>query len=297
MAQPEPPPTTTSPSLRDDFETSVTVNGLVVVESLADDERKTGTYLVEDVQAAFLKEGVALWHASIGSKAKFKELISRLIAEARKGLRPVLHVEAHGLTDMSGLLLLPSREQMKWGEFADLCRTLNEVTKNNLVVVLATCSGFEATTGVDVLRTTPFCVMLGPSREVMNAELLGATSRFYAELFGAGSIATAISHLPNDYRVFNCEAMLIRAFVLYLENHARGRIGDKRMERLVTRARSMYPLEPVAVLRRWIKSQLKDNQRHFVRYHEKFLLSSEPENANRFSVTWPDVEAVLKKRK
>jgi hypothetical protein len=283
--------------LRDQFVTSVAVNGLIVVESLAAEERKTGTYLVDDVQAVFNRDKWLLWHATISNKAKFAELISRLVVEARKGLRPVLHVEAHGLNDRSGLLFLPSGEQMKWAEVADLCRSLNEATKNNLVVFLATCTGFEATRGVDVLRTTPFCFMLGPDRDVMNAELVGATSRFYLELFGTGSMTTALAHLPKEFHVFNCEAMFIRSFVAYLENYARGRIGDERMERLLTKARAIYRVAPLAVLRRWIKSRLKDNQRHFSRYHEGFLMSADPENSGRFSASWSDVEAVLMARK
>jgi hypothetical protein len=282
--------------LRTEFETSVSVNSLVVVESLAADERKTGTYLVSDIEAAFLKERIELRPlAAIASVAEFRKLVADLVERAQVGLRPILHIEAHGLKDGSGLLFLPSGDRLAWPEFADICRDLNEATKNNLVVVLATCQGYEALMGIDILRPAPYCFMAGPDRSVMNVELIGATSEFYLEIFRSGSLSEAAKHLPKDFRLLNCEALLVRAYVRYVEDH-RGKAGAARKERLLTKAREIYPQQTLAVLRQWIKRRVTDDQRHFARNQARFLMSAEPENRGRFSVRWADIESALKRR-
>ena len=280
--------------MRTTFETSASLNGLVVVESLREEERKTGSYLVENLQAELLKDEFSLLQASAVDLAHFRRLMTTLAGEGQQGFRPILHLEAHGRSDGEGLLFAPSGEFLPWQEFADLCRTVNEATRNNLVVVLAACRGYEAITAVDIARTAPFCFLLGPRSEVQNTDLVATTSGFYRALLAQGDLAQALGHLPPSFALFHCERLFVDAFAKYLRAQVIGRGGRANLERLVTKARALYPEAEVGPLRKMLKRRLHDDA-HFEKFRRRFLMSDAPGNEGRFNVTPREVLSLARR--
>jgi hypothetical protein len=273
-----------------EFTTSVTTNTLVVLESLADAERKTGRYLTEDISAFCLDKRFNVCRSEIQSSAGFRRAIKNLEVDAHeKGLRPILHLEVHGLGDKSGLLFHPSGDTMKWDELGDLTRELNRATKNNLLVVMAVCHGYSAILATDIKKLTPFCILIGPEGEITNQELLRGCGPFYRGLLEDGSLTDAVMHLPASYGLHSCERLFANLFAKHVRENCRGSGRQERVESLVTQARAVNTTMSLRNLRRAAKKRARPDPATFEKFGQRFLMSAHPENRGRFSVTFQDV--------
>ncbi|HEY1546078.1 MAG TPA: hypothetical protein VGG01_27050, partial [Xanthobacteraceae bacterium] len=68
--------------------------------------------------------------------AELFQLLELLEDRAKKGLRPIIHLDTHGgLTD--GLHVAASGEFITWGELVDRLRPINIAAQNNICVVSA----------------------------------------------------------------------------------------------------------------------------------------------------------------
>ena len=94
------------------FTSTVTINSLAVIESLAQDEFHTGRYLLEDLSGVAVQKEFPLFNAPTESKQQFLANLERLTAHAKGGMRPILHLEIHGTKDGDGVLLEPSKEKV-----------------------------------------------------------------------------------------------------------------------------------------------------------------------------------------
>src|SRR5438552_18637966 len=101
---------------RREFTTGFASNGLVIVESLRSDERKTGKYLHDDLSAFCLAQKFDLQLLQISTAAEFRKIMELLTVAARKGFRPIVHLEIHGRDDRAGLVFDPSGDFMPWDE-------------------------------------------------------------------------------------------------------------------------------------------------------------------------------------
>lgn len=273
-----------------EFMTSVTTNALVVIESLAEDERKTGRYLTEDLGALCLVKKFSVYRFELGSSAEFRVATQNLVKRAREdGLRPILHLDVHGLSDKSGLLFHPSRSTMKWDEFGDLMREVNRATKNNLLVVMGVCHGYSAILGTNIKKLTPFCILIGPGAEVTNQEVLRGFGPFYRALLDHGSITDAIAFLPPSYGQYSCERLFANLFARHIHDNCTGKGRQQRVESLVTQARAVNATVSLRNLRRAAKKRTEPDSATFEKFRREFLMSAHPENHDRFSVTFKDV--------
>ena len=271
-----------------EFITSITTNALVVLESLADDERKTGRYLTDDIAALCRDKKFNVYRADIRSSCGFRDATRNLVTDAReKGLRPILHLEVHG--DQSGLRFHPSGDIMKWDEFGDLVRELNGATRNHLLVVMAVCHGYSAILATDIKKLTPFCILIGPEGEITNQQVLRAFGPFYRSLLDNGSLTNSVNHLPPAYRLHSCERLFANLFAKHVQDNCIGRGRQERVESLVTRARAVNHTMSLRNLRRAAKKRTKPDPATFERFRREFLMSAHPENRDRFSVTFQDV--------
>jgi hypothetical protein len=176
-----------------------------------------------------------------------------------------------------------------------MCRALNISTANNLVVVLAVCHGFAAITQVDIRTAAPYCVLLGPVNEVMNLDLVQATSMFYRSLLDTGDLAKAAKLLPT-FEMFTCERLFVRAFALYLRDNAVGSARRRAVERLVSKGRALFPSRPLTDIRQTAKAGLRPNDSTYRKFHRRFLLSDAPGNADRFSVTLDEILELVRSK-
>ena len=129
------------------------INSVIFVESLADDEMHTGTWVHEDL-AAYL-DCLPIHHEfhTVRDRIGLFLLLNQLRDRARdQHLRPIIHIDAHGSEDKTGVRVLPSGDVVPWADLAGLFRNINRETLNNLVVVMSMCYGFRGIVpvGIDV---------------------------------------------------------------------------------------------------------------------------------------------------
>lgn len=279
------------------FETDFWANAICIVESLAPDERKTGRHLNEDLEALLLQQKIAHSFNEVGTAGQFRELMRQLAMKARdEGIRPILHLEVHGLENRKGLQFLPSRERMLWSEFAELAREVNVATGNNLLVVMAVCHGFHAVLEVRLNDVTPCCVLLGTQDVVTNQQVLAAFGTFYRRLFETNDVEAAYGALPPGFRHFTCEEVLVKSFARYFQEACKGAGRRRRVESLVTQAMQLAQHIPLRNVRQFVKTYTRPARESFLQYRKQFLMAEHPGNVGRFTVTFDDVMEELKSR-
>ena len=264
------------------FETSVFVNCIVVVESLGSGDLNTGRKLAEDLELACRLNNWGLRYERVASRVEFSALLDRLARESSEaGLRPILHLEMHG-SPVDGLTL-SSGDFVSWYDFAAQTRQIVRATDNNFVVVSAVCFGMYAIAEANIWDATPFTMLVGSDRAVKQGEILPAFVPFYRDLIANGLITDASRFLPTGYSTYICERVLVQGYAKYYRRSVVGRGGDERVEQLVTALRRKDSSRKLNVLRREVRERLRSGV-DFERAKRQFLLSDRPSNKTRFVI-------------
>ncbi len=268
------------------METTQVCNGLVVIESLPANGLQTGTSLVEHLTEYCTNAAIPLWHAKTPHKAElvavFERLVKAVAAEPR--FRPIVHVEAHGNDKGTGIVLADG-EFIDWDGFASLCRRVNEATKNNLLVVMATCYGYNSISPISLREVTPYCTLIGPTSTVTAREIWTSSEDFYLQLFNTGDLTSALGKLPAGFTAYVCEQMFVRVWRRYLYEFCSGRRRKERIERLVTELVRRNPEISLKLAREECKRLTRGSKQTCQKFHASFLMSRDPENAGRFDAS------------
>jgi hypothetical protein len=80
--------------------------------------------ILEDLEGLAIAAGFPVMAYAVRDRAELSDLFRPLTTEAERGLRPVLHVDAHG-TGADGLLLAPSGDRVGWSEIIGDLRALS----------------------------------------------------------------------------------------------------------------------------------------------------------------------------
>ncbi len=149
-----------------------------IVEWLSPDERHAGRVLND-----WMKDRRPAWSAYCPCKNKTEVLVAieRATSRAQRSeMVPVLHFEAHGGdAGLEGPDGNRGLELLSWDELTEPLQQLNLATRCNLVVVVASCTGFA---GIKALRRgprAPAVALVGPDGPVMPSNLLWGTKEFY----------------------------------------------------------------------------------------------------------------------
>lgn len=265
----------------------ISVNTVVFVESLAANEKKTGAAV-----RALLDPAVASEYHTPATPAALKTVIEDLTRRAATGLRPILHMDAHGLSDKSGFKL--ESGCVSWTEFSDWCRELNRATGNHLLVNSAACYGLHVVFGSTIMDLTPFFAVVGPEKAEFDADIQIAGARFYEELFASGDLTKASAKLPFSYRVYYAEKALVRAYADYIRTGCTGGAGRKRIARLVRGKKLGWNRARVRVARAEAERVLRPTETQWEGYQNRFLMADLPANRGRFTITLADIDELLR---
>jgi hypothetical protein len=146
-----------------------------------------------------------------------------------------LHIEAHG-DEENGMTMPLSGEKLPWNIFVTRMREINEISRNNLGVVLACCCGNFALKHIDHRKPSPFYFLIGSDKEVMAGYVDDFMPRFYQSLNKTGSLDVAMAEIRSEFKQFQVEQFFYEAFGMYLAQYTIGSNARQRVERLLTMA-------------------------------------------------------------
>lgn len=264
------------------------VNGVVFIESLADDELHTGRWAEEDLAAEF--DAMPLHHEyrPVRSKAELLNVLKELTDAVAHGLMPIVQFDIHGSDDKTGLIVQPTRELVTWEELAGPLRALNRATGNNLNVVMACCYGFHGIVPIRITDVTPFLHLVGPEETESAGTIQASMPGFYRALFMHGSIEAGVNALPKSFRLFYAEKVLVISFLRYLVVGTRGTGKAERIERLLTELTGRRPDLDVNATRKTLRTLITPENANFEQFKARFLLSDLADNRGRFNISLQD---------
>lgn len=234
------------------------INSIVWIRSLPEGELGPTRRILEDLASQELAGGFKVFEYEISTRKDFVDLMQSLSEEAVSGLRPILHVDAHG-SKQDGLHLSPSKERVTWPELIDCLRGLNEATKNNLVCVLALCFGLQGYKEVSLRKAVPAYLFSAPEKEVSVGFLESETADFYRLANETSNITSAFTQTLGSRMIsFHCQGLFLQALLRYVRAHCSNKDRQQRLERLVTEALEQQEnTQPTSGELRELRNQIK----------------------------------------
>jgi hypothetical protein len=121
----------------------VGINSVIWITSLDPSEMGTTNRVHDDVQPYFVNIGLPFHAIEPRSRKEFLAALAGIAKRASEGLRPIIHLDAHGSLE-NGLRIAGPGDYVSWSELVDHFRPINVATQNNLCVVSAVCFGLHA---------------------------------------------------------------------------------------------------------------------------------------------------------
>ncbi|MGS4991011.1 hypothetical protein ACVDG9_23805 [Roseibium sp. RP-7] len=253
-------------------------NSIVWIHSLPENEMGPTRRILEDLEGLSIADGFQLIEHSAENRTEFESVLSKLAADATNGLRPILHVDAHGTAD-EGLLFAPSGDRMSWTEVIELLRVLNVATANNLTCVFALCFGLHLYKQVSLKEPVPAYLFIAPPSEISVGFLEAQTLAFYREINRTNNVTAAFqSTLDENMELIHCQGLFFKALLRYISTYCTGRERRERQEKLVTAAlKSKGIFKPssaqLKAVRRQIREFLKPEQKLIDKFAPEFLIN------------------------
>lgn len=218
-------------------------NGIVVIQSLPDDELQTGTILYNDIIARRCDQnGHGKYFYNPSSKNELLEVFNTICKNVLyDDLLPILHFEVHGTEHGIGL---KNGDHVLWKELQDYCRLINVKSKNQLIITLATCWGSSIWEMIDICLPAPYWGYIGPREKIGEGDLMLDFGEFYDILLAEQSWDKAIEQLIENgnrhkYIYLHCKGI----FEHHIENNYKGTKVDKyeTFKRLIGETKNQYP--------------------------------------------------------
>ncbi|RWO29677.1 MAG: hypothetical protein EOS10_22855 [Mesorhizobium sp.] len=269
-------------------------NAIVWIHSLPEREMGPSRRVLEDLEGLASAGGFPVFAYAVGDRAELRELFRQLRTQAEQGLRPVLHVDAHG-TDADGLLLAPSGEHVGWAEIIEDLRALNVATANNLTCIFALCFGLHLYKQVSLKRPVPSYLFFAPPEETSVGFLEAQTLAFYREMNRTSNVTAAFdATLGAAMQSFHCQGLFLQSLLRYISTYCIGRLRQDRLERMVTavlqRDGIVNPSSAqLKQARRKIRESLKPGQKVIDVFAPSFLIGRAP------AFTYADLDRILKR--
>jgi hypothetical protein len=183
------------------------IKHIVVIQSLFDEDKKTGEELYNDtirMQIEYIQaQNIKMKHSfhNIENKEALIDILKFYgvnSAYMQGGI--VIHLEIHGLDNLEGLIL-KNGSTISWEELSDLFRDINVNTFNKLYITMATCYGRYLYKGVDSKKKSPYSGYISASQEVTTGEVMEDFTLLFQSLIGNNNLVK--SYLELDERGSN----------------------------------------------------------------------------------------------
>ena len=261
------------------FNSRFSNNAVIVIDALRSSDMQTARRLEEELLPLRHGDGTAYCRIiKTPDKQSFISGLQSIAAECELGLKPVLHIEAHG-DKLSGLEIGDQCEMVTWQELEDELARINKNTGNNLGVVLASCWGLYAISPLRIADPTPYYFLIGPDKEVSAGYIENQMKKFYIALFESSSLDNAMSKVEQEFKQYHSEQFFYRVFASYLRKACMGKGASLRAERLVSGAierGAPNNRETLRILRKSAKNFVKPSKESFNRHARHFLHGKVP---------------------
>lgn len=251
-------------------------NGLVVIQSLDDKEPQTGQKLYDDIISRRCDlRGHGKYFYDVQSKQTFFEALNDVCKlVVTDDLKPIIHFEMHGLVEG---IQLKNGDRVYWKDFVQQCRLINVVTKNQLIITLATCWGSEIARMIDITQPAPYWGYIGPKEEISTGDLLEDFGEFYDSLLIDGSLEAALNTMvQNNQRRKYIYLHAKGIFEHYIEKHFQGKSPNKyeTFKRLVGKTKENYPFLNRSERRKKLKTNIAalNRGKHIAAMKKVFLM-------------------------
>jgi hypothetical protein len=278
------------------YESSLSFDSVVLIESLKPTSEPTGTNLFENTIAPTLdKHGMFGALYQVRSRAAFFDSLKQTLQMTRDGHAPILHLEAHG--DAEGLELA-SGEHVKWAELAPSLGEINLGCQMNLLVVAAACEGWYLGSALHPIDRSPVWGVLGPPAIAKAGNLYMAMTNFYRDLLESFNLRNALVVMNRNseisqwsYQLSSAEILFCQVFRHYMRDLVIGETQEERVSRLVAEIARAQNLDVTQTmqLRAEIGDDLSNHKWWFNYYRTRFLmLDLFPQNLSRFKFSFED---------
>jgi len=177
--------------------TDVKKNGIIVIESLKNNERKTGKELYDDKLKwkEIIREDMFVEYYPVYSKKDFIDTLHLINNKMKEGEVFTLHFETHGNDDGVGLA---SGDIILWNEFYDLIRPINIKMGHLLLIVMAMCKGGALVSKLDISKRAPYKAFIAAFKNVTFDVISRGFEAFYEKYYGILDVFESFESLCKE---------------------------------------------------------------------------------------------------
>ncbi|HIA3650320.1 TPA: hypothetical protein ACWP79_004240 [Escherichia coli] len=200
---------------------SVVYNSIIIIESLPENEYKTGEVLSNKLKTSY-PDHSGIQYIPVASKDEFIDLMGeiRILMQVNQGFRPIIDIETHGNKMEVGFA---DNSRMPWGELMDILRGINEICKNELVVFLACCEGYHFIKSTTISRYSPCGYLFSPQEKISVLNVINATIEFFNEITTNGDLDVAADLMKlREIYCFKSEIFFLNVLTIALINDFEG---------------------------------------------------------------------------
>lgn len=274
------------------FDSRFSNNAVYILDGLKSSELQTAKHLYEElIDLKYEIETPYCSIVSVSSRAKLFSELDQIQYRCTAGIRPIIHIEAHGGIN-TGIVLGDNEEQVTWAELAKCLGKINEVTTNNLGVVMAGCFGLYAIQPIKITKPSPFYFLIGSDEKVSAGEIDDVMKKFYRVLFQSNSLQTAMNEVDERFKQFHVEKMFCVAFGRYIKQQCIGKGRSARVEKLLSElVDNGMPSnrENLRNSRKKLKQLVKPSKAAFEKFAKVFM-------HGRYAITYEQLYAFVTKR-
>jgi hypothetical protein len=273
-------------------------NSVYIVQFLGPkDTEKTGHDLQEFLDPHAKQAGVNLGFIDVSTAEDAVAALWTIVDDCRRrGAGPVLHLETHA--DTIGIRG-PDDQRVEWRTLIEPLTELNRLSKMNLLVTVAACSGLNLVRALLPGQPFPVWAVFGPDTQVLPSDVLAGFKAFYLTLLTKLDLNAAIAALkaadrswPDAWKFQNAELFLAYMFGVYLDNEAKPGARNDHVEKLVAELRA-NGITDSAALESFVRASVDDEAGAFTHIKKRSLMLDEfPENADRFPMDINEVHRV-----
>lgn len=197
-----------------------------------------------------------------------------------------------------------SGEFISWAELKPYLCALNEISRLNLLVVMAACNGADLAKVILPTDRAPVWAMIGPPRPVEAGRILDGFKAFYNTLLDTHDGKEALNSLNGtpdvkDWKFIftNAEFFFISVYKGYLESLCTESVIAERAKKIAEKIIQDRPTNSNDKRRMLaeLNDFLKSTQQPFFEEHKArfFMIDLFKENENRFQITFEQCKAGL----